>query len=373
MVPNGEISVTAILGACAYYVLAWMIAARRLDKRSVVPEYEPPSGLSPAMIRYMWKESFDDRTFWSSVLSLVSKNLVTIETEGEIAVLRPVKNVQHRPPLPKEERLLLKRVLAGSKRKGMPISMLDEKTVAVVSDMADALRHSAVGTLFVENRNYVIVGVVFSLIALGVVARPSGKDEWIALILGLGVMAPGAFYLLFLTLRIRDVCLATRKKLQVSVIRRGAVLVGLAVPSVAAIVLGSVVLTTTFGWPTIAATVLLTGLTLWFSQRVKVPTAVGRALLDRIEGFRLFLQSVERLPQDREDAPSDHAGIYEKYLPYAVALEIDQSWSDKLIALSSTLHRSESLSVAHSFYLGMWNGEPVEMVFTPKPPGSRGF
>jgi hypothetical protein len=76
---------------------------------------------------------------------------------------------------------------------------------------------------------------------------------------------------------------------------------------------------------------------------------------------------------DREDAPSDHAGVYEKYLPYAVALEVDQRWSDKLVALASTLHKNEELVQAHSFYLGMWNGKPVEMVFTPKPPGGRGF
>ncbi len=373
MVSGNEISLTAVLGASAYYFFAWIIVARKRVERSLFPQYEPPSGLSPAMIRYTWKERFDDRTFWSSVLSLVSKNLATIEAEQEIAVLRPAKNAQHPPSLPVEERLLLKRVLAGSKKKGMPVSMLDEKTAAVAGEMADALRQAAVGTLFVENRNYVIAGIFSSLIALGLVARPWGKDEWLALILGLGVMAPGAFYLVFLALRIRDVYLAAREKLQPSVIRRGAVLLGLAVPSVAAIIVGSVVLTTTFGWPTIAAAVLLTGLTLWFSQHVKAPTAVGRARLDQIEGFRLFLQSVERLPLDRADSPSDHTGVYEKYLPYAVALEVDQSWSDRLVALSSTLHRGEPLSAAHSFYLGMWNGKPVEMVFTPRPPGSRGL
>src|SRR5216684_4126486 len=58
---------------------------------------------------------------------------------------------------------------------------------------------------------------------------------------------------------------------------------------------------------TIAGAAFLTGMTLLFSQRVKAPTVVGMARLDQIEGFRLFLQSVERLPMDREDAPSDHA------------------------------------------------------------------
>jgi Predicted membrane protein (DUF2207) C-terminal domain len=373
MAQVAPISVTAVLGASSYYLFAWLLAGRKPNKRSVVPRYEPPAGLSPAMVRYTWKECFDDRTFWCSVLSLVSKDLATIEVEEDTTVLRPTRNAQHPPALPDEERLLLKRVLGASKRKGMAISMLDEKTATVVTEMAAVLRQAAVGKLFLENRNYVIGGILVSLTALCLVARPSGKDEWMALFLGLAVMAPGAFYLLFLVLRILDIGLAAREKLDGEVIRRAAVLFGLAVPCVAAIVLGSVVLTTTFGWPTVTTAALLTGLTLFFRQRLKAPTAAGMEWLDQIEGFRLFLQSVERLPMDREDAPSDHAGVYEKYLPYAVALEVDQKWSDKLVALSSTLHRSEALAAAHSFYLGMWDGKPVEMVFTPKPPGSRGF
>ena len=371
MSPAKAISVAAVVAVCAYYFFAWIIVSGKQKRRSIVPQYEPPTGLSPAMVRYTWKECFDDRTFWASVLSLVSKNLATIETEEGTGVLRPTGNAQLPLPLPEEERLLLKRVLAGSKRRGMPISMLDDRTAAVVGEMADSLHRAAVGALFVENHAYIVGGVVFSLIALCLVAQPSRKDEWMALILGLSVMAPGAFYLLFLVLRLRDVFLAACEKLERAILWRGVMLVGLSLPCLAAITLGSVVLTTNFGWPTISTAAFLTGVTLFFGQRLKVPTDVGRIRLDQIEGFRLFLQSVERLPMDREDAPSGHAGVYEKYLPYAVALEVDQKWSDKTLALSSTLHRSETMCAAHSFYLGMCNGKAVEMVFTPPPPGRR--
>src|SRR2546429_8748186 len=117
MAPVDPILVTALLGACSYYFFAWIIAGRKPHKRSIIPQYEPPPGLSPAMVRYTWKECFDDRTFWSSVLSLVWKDLATIETEGDIAVLHAKGGAQHPPALPREERLLLERVLASSKRK----------------------------------------------------------------------------------------------------------------------------------------------------------------------------------------------------------------------------------------------------------------
>lgn len=133
--------------------------------------------------------------------------------------------------------------------------------------------------------------------------------------------------------------------------------------------LGSLVLAGMFGWIAPAAVAFLAGLNLLFSRLLKTRTAAGRLLEDQIEGFRLFLQSVDRLALDREDGPSPQGGIYERYLPYAVALEVEQTWGDRLVALSSTIHKNEALIAAHSFYLGMWNGKPVEMVFKPESLG----
>jgi hypothetical protein len=91
---------------------------------------------------------------------------------------------------------------------------------------------------------------------------------------------------------------------------------------------------------------------------------MGNKLLNEIEVFRMFLHSVERYPMDRIDGPGAQAGSYEKYLPYAVALEVEQQWADKHIALSSSSHHQEDVITAHSFYLGMWNGKPVEILLT---------
>jgi hypothetical protein len=367
MRPLEPLSISAVLAPCVYYFFVWILVARRPKKGTIVPEYEPPRGLSPAAVRYVWKERFDDRTFWAAVLSLVSKGVATIETDQGIALLRPKEDARHLS-LPPEERLLVERLLGGNKRKGVSISMLDERTAAVVREMSNKLHQTAVGRLFQENRSYVIGGIATSLIALCLVARPYGRDEWMVLTLGIAVMSPGAFYLLFLILRIRDLYRSARKRLDMMLIRRFGVLCGLALPCLGAITLGSVVLGGTFGLPTIATAAFLAGLNLLFLQVVKTPTLEGAKLLDQIEGFRLFLQSVERLPMDRGDSPGDHAGVYEKYLPYAIALEVDQKWSDEFVALASTLDRTEALAAAHSFYLGTWNGKPVEMVFKPEPP-----
>jgi hypothetical protein len=78
--------------------------------------------------------------------------------------------------------------------------------------------------------------------------------------------------------------------------------------------------------------------------------------------------SVEQLPMQRTDEPSDRVGVYEKYLPYAVALEVEQAWGDRFVALTSTYHESAGAPGAEAFYLGMWNGKPLEIVYKPEAP-----
>jgi hypothetical protein len=106
---------------------------------------------------------------------------------------------------------------------------------------------------------------------------------------------------------------------------------------------------------------------------VTVPTKEGKQVLTEIEGFRLFLKSVEQLPMQRSDEPADHAGLYEKYLPYAVALEVEQAWGDRLLALTSTYHENAGLRGSEAFYLGMWNGKPLEIIYKPEASRGRAF
>jgi Predicted membrane protein (DUF2207) len=105
-----------------------------------------------------------------------------------------------------------------------------------------------------------------------------------------------------------------------------------------------------------------------FLRWIKLPTTEGKQALVEIEGFRTFLISVERLPMGRTDEPAAHAGLYEKYLPYAVALEVEQAWGDRLMALTSTFHENTKVLGTEAFYLGMWNGKPLEIIYKPEAP-----
>jgi len=62
---------------------------------------------------------------------------------------------------------------------------------------------------------------------------------------------------------------------------------------------------------------------------ISAPTKEGRAVLDRIAGFKQYLSITERERLDRMTAPEDTPEVFEKYLPYAIALGVENRWADR--------------------------------------------
>ena len=359
-------TITAVLGVCAYYAAAWALIVRAPKAGTIVTLYEPPEHLSAAAVRYAWKRTFDDRTFWAAVLSIVSKGLATLHSEDGAAVLRLTPAANLKLVLPQEEKLLIDEMLSHRSRKGMKVSMLDGSMAVIASEMADLLRREALGVRFKDNRRLLIIGTTLSVIAILVAARPRWAGEWFALGLSFAFMVPSAYYLPFLLLRLRDLYRTANDKLDRQVVSRGLLLIAWIVPCVAGITLGFVELGGTFGWPVLEATSVVTILDVSFLHFTRTPTEEGQKLLDKVEGFRLFLQEVDQLPMNQFTPPHEHSGIYEKFLPYAVALEVEQAWCNRFLAMASTFHQPEPFHNTQSFYLGMWDGKPVEIVYRPQ-------
>lgn len=372
MTTQDALAVTVGIAVSAYYLLTWMILRKGRGGGPIIPLYDPPRHLSPAMLRYIWKECFDDRTFWAGILSLVAKGLATLHADDGVARIRAAPVPNKHGNLPKEEEILFDQLVRGHARSEFIIDMLTPRTRMAVSDMAEALRRDAVGRWFTRNRVYLIGGGLLSALGLSLVAGPRNPEEWAALAYSIALTAPGAYYLLPISFRAWDVLYAARESVNWTLVRREALLVGMLVPCIASIVSGGVIVGVTFGWQAVAIALYLAALSAFFSQWIKAPTPEGRQLLTEIEGFRLFLKSVEQLPMQRTDEPTDHVGVYEKYLPYAVALEVEQAWGDRLVALTTTYHENTGVPGTETFYLGMWNGKPLEIVYRPEMPKGRG-
>ncbi len=73
-----------------------------------------------------------------------------------------------------------------------------------------------------------------------------------------------------------------------------------------------------------------------FGQLLKAPTVEGRRAMDEIEGLHRYLSVAERdeihatpTPAAAAGEPPLDAGRYERLLPYAMALDVESTWSDR--------------------------------------------
>jgi hypothetical protein len=95
-----------------------------------------------------------------------------------------------------------------------------------------------------------------------------------------------------------------------------------------------------------------------FHFLLKAPTLAGRRLLDQVDGFKMFLGEVEGDRLKRVMLPDQTPATFEKFLPFALALDVEHAWSQKFSSqLGSAGQAPGGQSYTPSFYSGpRWNG-----------------
>jgi uncharacterized membrane protein len=105
--------------------------------------------------------------------------------------------------------------------------------------------------------------------------------------------------------------------------------------------------------------VLLTLLVILFSWLIKAPTPEGRALMDEIEGFKMYVNVAEKQQLDLLHEPNMTIERFEKLLPYAIALGVENQWGKKFEnALAKSLQEAQS-------YRPAWYAGAGAMAFSP--------
>src|SRR5690606_22857334 len=97
---------------------------------------------------------------------------------------------------------------------------------------------------------------------------------------------------------------------------------------------GTLVLIADFVAPAALVPLVLTvPATVAYWHLLAAPTRLGRRTLDAIEGYRLYLSVAEA---DRLDfagrEPAVTAALFERHLPYAMALGVESEWTEKVAA-----------------------------------------
>ena len=107
--------------------------------------------------------------------------------------------------------------------------------------------------------------------------------------------------------------------------------------------------------PVIGVVILLFLTTAFFAIIMKRPTLRGRKLLDEMLGFREYLEVAEKDELNLRNPPEKTPQLFETYLPYALALGVEQEWSEKFAALLAAIRDPDGREYQPSWYDGSWN------------------
>lgn len=92
-----------------------------------------------------------------------------------------------------------------------------------------------------------------------------------------------------------------------------------------------------------------------FAALMKRPTGLGRNVLDEMLGFQDYLELAEKDELNLRNPPEKTPQLFEKFLPYALAMGVEQHWGERFATVFADLEGSEKSSYQPTWYSGSWN------------------
>lgn len=337
-----------------YYGFVWRRVGRDPEAGVIIPRYEPPKGYSPASMRYIEQMGYDKTCFASAIINLAVKGYLKIEEDRDkdYVLTKTGEDVEMAPG----GKALVKNLFGTAGR-----IVLRQSNHATISKALEAhqesLERNYEKLYFLTNTGYFSIGVILTIgiLLATFIARPDPVN-------------PAAlFMLLWLTFWSLGVIMIVkqaanawlRAKRNFIALFPAVFLTLFALPFVGAEVFVAYQLIVLTSW-SLAGVVLVAVLINWlFYELLKAPTLAGRKLLDKIEGFKRYIDLAEKHELDYKHPKGRCPELFEAYLPYALALGVEQKWGEQF---ADVLAKAGTAGQAYSprwYYGSDWNSNNI--------------
>jgi hypothetical protein len=326
-------AILALIGLAVFYFYAWKRAGRGPLPGTVVPLFQPPEGFSAAAIRYVKRMGFDNRCFAAAIVDSGVHRKIRME-EGEKGFFKKAKTtiVKTAEPdgLPAPERAMLVSLFAG----GDSLEMDKANHTyfgAARKSLQEGLQAAYQDKLFLKNLGWAWVGLVLIEAAMLFVGTLLAISDPYANFWERAVPAVG-----FL-LMVGAVVVGVHSRLAEkggSWLRAGlASLLGLGGSAfvVLAFIEGYYAEGLLILWMLAPLLILPVAISafIWMAA----PTQEGRKVMDEIAGFQRYLSITEENRLEVLHPPEKTPELFERYLPYAIALGVENRWAGKFAAV----------------------------------------
>jgi len=325
------VALGGLIVVAGYYLFAWVAVGRDPPGKPIYPQFDPPLDLPPACVRYLRRMGYDKKCFTAAILSMAVKGHLNIEEEdGEFTLRRVGKYTTKK--LPPGEKAVSSTLLKST---SVTLKQSNHKKIGkAIERLGERLELEYEGKLFLKNRRWLVPGWILSAAAIVAAALCSGWTAlpivgflslWLSIwTLGCAALVGAAFAAW------RNVMTLRRNTMKRLGSLAGALgITAFATPFLIAevVALGILIYHTSLWMLPLLAGLVAINVAFW--QLIKQPTFEGRRVMDDIEGFRMYLATAERELLQRLHPPEKTPELFERYLPYALALDVENEWAEQ--------------------------------------------
>jgi uncharacterized membrane protein YgcG len=320
-----------LIGLLGFYYYIWDRVGRDPARGVIIPLFAPPEGFSPAAIRFVHRMGYDRKAYAAALVSMAVKGYLHISEHGSDYTLTRTSKSEDEANLSKGERAIAGVLFAG--RNSIELENANHKTISKsITALQDALRAEDENVYFVTNSGWFYTGllILFGSAILTVVLSDSPVAAG-GILMWVSIWSMGTTFLVFRALeKWRGVSVSGGRRIADI---GGAIFATIfAAPFVFFLIVGLALVGGAL--PILAAGALVAQgvLAFVFYRLLKAPTKAGAKVRDEIEGFWMFLTTAEKNRLEVLHPPNVTPEVFEKFLPYAIALDAENAWSRKFQA-----------------------------------------
>ena len=350
---NGPVVIAALglLLVLGYYFHAWRQVGRDPRRGTVIPLFGPPDGMSAAAVRYVSQMGYDQRTFTAAMIELgVRGRLKMKESHGALTL----ESRAGGKDIPAPEQAMARALF--QKKSSLKLVQSNHQSLRAAEDgLRGGLANAYAGKMFQNNTGWSVRGLLASLAAVAVIILAVfaiwGSEQGTAMLIGPIFLIPAVVVVIGL---LNSGWPASIKGWLVRLTA-----CAFAVPFTIGAV--AVMLQASRSWvellPASVPLVLLPVAASAFSW-MKAHTVAGRVVTDQIEGLRQYLAVAEEDRLNYLHPPEKTPELFERLLPYAVALEVENAWAQKF---AGVLASAAAAAAIGEWYSGDrdWTRDPV--------------
>jgi Predicted membrane protein (DUF2207) len=325
---SAVVAIAGVLILLVYFSATWFEFGRDPRRGTVIPLFAPPKDFSPAAVRFVHRMGYDRKSFAASLVDMAVKGYMKISEADHTYTLVRTGKSESAAGLDHGESAMAGKLFAS----GNSIELKQTNHTAVanaISALKTTLKNEYERAYFVTNLHWFVGGLailVLAAVAAALLSDAPGPSAFL-----LAWLSGWSVGIAFLLHRAADAWhdVVAGPGSRVLNFFSAVFASAFAVP----FLIGLVVALFQFGhlisWESSAALIVGGAATYVFYHLLKAPTLAGARIRDQVDGFRIFLDTAEKDRLERLNPPAVTPQVFEKFLPYAIALDCENSWSRK--------------------------------------------